>query len=87
MKYQHFLCSQNPSSWNTHKNQWNINTFCVPYFLDYRQSCLLIRKQQKTTEISICPLFPDPDLPGLPGYWLSLQSYTGHNLQKLDRSE
>ena len=30
---------------------------------------------------------PDPDLPGLPGYWLSLQSYTGHNLQKLDRSE
>ena len=28
-----------------------------------------------------------PDLPGLPGSWLSRRGHTGHNLQKLDRSE
>ena len=28
-----------------------------------------------------------PDLPGLPGSWLNRRGHTGHNLQKLDRSE
>lgn len=59
MKYQHFLCSQNPSSWNTHKNQWNINTFCVPDFLVYKQPCLLTRKHIKTNKISPFPLLPE----------------------------
>ena len=56
MKYQCFLfslisilCWWSMISylWKTFKNQRNINTFCVPWFLVNRQSCLLTRNTIK----------------------------------------